>query len=131
MKSWIVDTNVFLRLFLNDISEQADEAERLIKQAKVGKVSLIVPQIVIFEIEFALSKYYKFPKEKIVDCLTSIVSSEHLAVGGREVFSRAVVIYKGSNLSLTDCFLVAKSQMVGADVFTFDKALKKLAGKRV
>ncbi len=126
MNEFIVDTNVFLRLILNDIPKQADEAEKLLKQARVGKIKLLVPQIIIFEIEFALSKYYKFPKSKIIDKLNAIISAKYLSVENEDIFKRAVKVYKKSNLSLVDCFLLVKAELSGTALFTFDKELKKL-----
>jgi len=38
MKRYIIDTNGYLRLLLNDLPEQADEIEKLITQAKRGKI---------------------------------------------------------------------------------------------
>ena len=87
MNSFVVDTNVFLRLILNDIPKQADKAEKLLKQAKAHKINLTVPQIVIFEIEYALTKYYGFPKDQVIDKLTSIVFAKYLACQNREIFN--------------------------------------------
>lgn len=127
MKHFVVDTNAFLRLILNDIPNQADQVEKLIKQAKLGTVSLIVPQVIIFEIEFALSKYYQFSKEEIIDKLSSIISSPYLEIEDKEIFRKSVDLYQTKNLSLVDCFLISKAELAGAELFTFDKNLKKLA----
>lgn len=125
MKTSIVDTNVFLRLILNDVPKQADEAEKLLKSAKAGRIKLLVPQIIIFEVEFALSKYYKFAKGEIIDQLTAIVSMEYLTVEDGVIFKQAIKFYENGNLSLVDCFLVTKAEFSDASIFSFDKALNK------
>lgn len=127
MKSFVVDTNVFLRLILDDIPQQADEAEELIKQAKNQKIKLIVPQIVIFEIEFALEKYYGFAKSEIIDKLSSIVSAKYLNIENKDIFNMSIKLYEKSNLSLVDCFLKSYSVNTDSEVFSFDKDFKKLA----
>lgn len=125
MKTSIIDTNVFLRLILNDVPKQADEAEKLLKSAKAGRIKLLVPQIIIFEVEFALSKYYKFAKGEIIDQLTAIVSMEYLTVEDGVIFKQAIKFYENGNLSLVDCFLVVKAEFSDASIFSFDKALNK------
>lgn len=127
MSEFIVDTNIFLRLILNDIPKQADEVEKLIKQAQKGHVKLLVPQIIIFEIEFALAKFYKFPKDQIIDKLDSILSAPYFEIQDGGIFKGAIIIYKDKNLSLVDCFLKAKSDTEETKIFTFDKDLAKLS----
>lgn len=126
MNSFVVDTNVFLRLILNDVPKQADKAEKLLKQAKAHKINLTVPQIIIFEIEYALTKYYGFPKDQVIDKLTSIVSAKYLTCQNREIFNKAIELYKGINLSLVDCFLAAYADKIEGKTFSFDKNLNKL-----
>lgn len=129
MTKLIVDTNIFLRLILNDIPKQADEVEKLLNRAKKDQVKLLVPQIIIFEIEYALSKFYKFPKDQIVDKLDAILSAPYFFIQDGGIFKRAVLIYKDKNFSLVDCFLRAKSEIEETEIFTFDQKLVKLKGE--
>lgn len=127
MRNLVTDTNIFLRLILNDIPDLADEAERTFKLAKTAKINLLVPQIVIFEIEFALNKYYGFSKEKIIDKLKTILNTPYLNVQNQNIFNTSLNLYKHSKLSLVDCFLESFAKENNAQVFTFDKNLKKIA----
>ncbi|MBI2039720.1 PIN domain-containing protein [Candidatus Microgenomates bacterium] len=126
MKSLLLDANIFLRFFLNDVPNQQKIATKLLQQAKNKKLNLIVPQIIIFEVEFILSKYYLFSKNEIIDRLQSIVSVAYLDVQDREIFQRALGIFKNENLSLVDCFLKAMSEIAETEIFTFDQKLAKL-----
>lgn len=56
---FIVDTNPLLRLILDDNLEQVTVVEKLLIKAKNKKVSIIIPQVVIFEINFALGGNHK------------------------------------------------------------------------
>lgn len=126
MNKLILDTNIFLRLILNDIPKQADEVENLLRKAKKDNTKLLVPQIIIFEIEFALSKYYKFPKSEVIDKLESILAMPYFLVQDGDIFKESLKNYKKKNLSLVDCFLIAKSEIEQAKIFTFDKDLSNL-----
>lgn len=126
MKQYVVDTNAFLRFFLNDIPEQVEEVTSLFQQAQKNKTALFVPQIVLFEIAFSLARFYQFPKEKIVESLEVLLSVEYLEIQDNATFKKALEIFKERNLSLADCFVQIVAQEREAELFTFDKALKKL-----
>lgn len=126
MRTVIIDANAFLRYLLNDIPQQAEQVETLFEQAKKGKIRLVVPQIIIFEIAFALDKYYKFPKEVTISKLQSILSATFLQIQDVEIFIQGLLLYKRKSISLTDSFVLAKAENDRAEIFTFDERLKKI-----
>lgn len=125
IKQIVLDTNTFLRFLLNDIPQQADAVEKLFKQAQRGKVILFVPQIALFEIVFALDKYYHFSKTDIGDKIKAIITRQYLAIQDRELFNKAIECFLQQKISLADCFLIAFAEQKDAEVFTFDKDLQK------
>ena len=126
MEKVIADTNVYLRFILDDVKNQADKAERLFKKTKDKRILLNVPQIVIFEIQFSLYKYYKFTKDDTIQKMEPILSANFLNIEDREAFLESIVIYKENNISFVDSFLIAKSKLTNADLFSFDRKLSKL-----
>lgn len=126
MKLVVADTNAFLRFLLDDIPQQVKKFEKILKQAKKSEIILIVPQIIIFELNFTLSKYYLFPKQDIVSKLQLIIRTPYFKIQDIEIFREAIQLYSKSNLSLADCFIYYCSQAWKADLFTFDQKLAKL-----
>lgn len=127
MKQVIVDTNALLRFLLNDIPQQKKEVEKLLRQAKQNKITLCILPIVIFEIDFTLRKYYQFDKEKVIDKLESIVGTDYMQVEQKEVFFEVLKLYRVTNISFVDCFLLLQAESRGAELFTFDKKLIALS----
>lgn len=127
MISLVLDTNALLRFLLNDIPHQVLEIQQKIELAKSGKYQLVIPQIVIFEIDFALTKAYGFKKLDVSKNLKKFLASKYLLVDQAEIFTDALDLYRNSNLSLPDCFIKIYAQKMNAQIFTFDKALKKLS----
>lgn len=123
----IVDTNAFLRVLLGDIPVQKKAFENVLQKAKENHVHLLVPQIVIFEIEFVLRKYYHVPKEIVVEKLQKLVATSYLDIQDREVFIAALDHYSKKTISFVDCFLLCQAQESGAELFTFDKTPQKRA----
>ena len=125
MKLVVADTNVFLRFLLNDIPSQVKKFEKLLRQAKKSEIILIVPQIIIFELNFILDKYYHLPKYEIINKLQSILRTPYFKIQDIEIFRNAIKLYSKSNLSLADCFIYYSSKGWEAELFTFDKDLQK------
>ena len=126
MKQIVVDTNAFLRFLLNDIPEQKRTFEKLLQEAADSRVRLVVAQIVIFEIDFILEKYYQFEKDVVIDKLKTLVSVHYLDIESREIFVGALMLYEVEDISFVDCFLAVKAKSEGKELFTFDKKLRKL-----
>ena len=113
MKTYIVDTNIILRFLLADIPDQYKQVKQMFLKAKKEEITLIVPQIVIFEINFVKVKH------------NSTYSTQYLHIESKNIFEKALYYYKNSNgLSLVDCFLLGKSEDEEAELFTFDDKLK-------
>lgn len=129
MQSLILDTNSFLRFLLNDVPEQANEVSKLFSKAKAKELDIYVSQIVIFEIEFALEKYYKFEKEEITNKLGTIISTPYLKVQDADIFQEAVVLFNNHSLDFVDCFLICQARLKNFKLQTFDKNLQKLTDK--
>lgn len=126
MKSLVFDTNPFLRFFLNDIPEQTEEVNKLFIKAKAKELKIFVPQIVIFEIEFALRKYYKFPKDEVIDKLRIIVTTPYLDIQDIQIFHEAMLLLASKNIDFVDCFLLCSAISKNSKIFTFDEDLKKM-----
>ncbi|MBI2431018.1 MAG: PIN domain-containing protein [Candidatus Levybacteria bacterium] len=130
MKVYYVDTNVFLRFLLRDIPTQYTIAEKLFKKAKSGKVKLVLPQIIIFEIYFILNTFYHLSKPEIIEKIQSLLAVKYFHVQNKEIFKKAIKLFEKSNNSLADCFLLAKADYAKAELFSFDKKLIALHKKQ-
>lgn len=127
MKSVIIDTNGYIRLFLNDIPEQVDLVEKIIRQAKKEQITIHVPAIILFEIHFTLQKFYKLEKQDIIEKLKSLIGASYLHIESQNIFNKTLSIYEKETISFVDSFLLAKAILEKAELFTFDHKLKKLS----
>ena len=126
MDSLLLDTNVFLRFLLDDITGQSKAAADIFTKAKLKKLDVFVPQIVIFEIFFALEKYYKFPKDQVIDKVGTLLETPYLHIQDKTIFQEALELFKKGSIDFVDCFLICQSKAKGSTLFTFDKNLQKL-----
>lgn len=127
----ILDTNSLVRLIIDDIPAQANQTQAVLTKAKTGTIKVLVPQIVIFELHFVLTKLYHLPKDEVITKLKALISTKYINIESRQTFLNTIRAYETTNqLSLVDCFLLAISSKTNSKLFTFDQKLKKAAQKK-
>jgi len=124
MKTYVLDTNILLRFLLRDIEDQYQKAKTLFEKGSKNKIKLIIPQIVIFEVEFALRRFYEFKKEDVIDRMESLISASYLRVEAREIFLEGLDVYQTKNISFVDCFLKSYATIKDAKLVSFDKKIQ-------
>ena len=121
-ESCFADTNLFLRFLTNDVPEQADLVESLLRRAAKGEVKLVTTSLVIAEIVWTLESFYQIPKAEIQDKVLAILNTPGLEVDGADLLLQAAVIYAEKNVDFIDAYNSA--WMMKQDVekaFTFDQ----------
>jgi len=126
MKTYLVDTNVFLRFFLKDHSTHFAKAKKYFSQAKAGKIKLILVPQIVFEINYVLKKVYSQKNIKIANLLIDTVSSPYIQTQDQKVLIDSLNTYKKINIDLVDIYLYQLSKHQKAQVLSFDKDFNKL-----
>jgi predicted nucleic-acid-binding protein len=121
-----VDTNVLIRIVVDDFEERAQtEIARQLVQA-AGQV--YVPQIVQVESVWVLETCYKFDKPTILGVLDHLRENNAFILQRSAIFQTALETFRISNADFADCIILAESQQFGVPLYTFDKRCGKLSG---
>lgn len=121
MKS--LDTNITLRLLLQDMPEQLDKIFALIDSSKPN--SLLVADAVFFECVWIMSgKMYKFDRTLIGKLLIQVTDIPQINCN-RAMLVKAVPLYvANTQISFIDACLSVYAELNGATpLLTFDKKL--------
>ncbi len=120
-----LDTNVLLRLLLNDIPEQHTAARKLVA-ASAGQFA--VADTAVIELVFALDRYYGFNRSQISEAISGLMKLREINCN-RVLFEKALNVYtQHSSLSFEDCCLSTYAQLNNAEpLWTFDKKLANQA----
>ena len=127
------DTNLFLRYLTNDMPQDADGVERLIRQAVAGELTLVTNALVLAEIIWTLESFYHLPRPDIKQRVLAILNTPGLEVVDGDLVLQAVVWYAERNVDFIDAFNAAwmRAQKLEA-IYTFDrKHFSRLEGLRV
>lgn len=126
MKHYLADTNILLRFLLDDIPSQADIVEDFLCQAKIGKITITIPFLVFVELDFVLTKVYKFQKLQVIEKMKHIAEIGYLDIEKRDLILEVLNLYESSNLSFVDLLFYAEAKNTGKELLTFDKKLARL-----
>lgn len=117
-----VDTNVFVRYLTGDDEKKASAFERLLVQAKSGKVKLITSEMVIAELIWVLESFYKLKPSVIVELTRAILHTEGLRIEGSDLIEKALDVYESQNIDFIDAHIIAYMQANRIEtLYSFDK----------
>ena len=123
------DTNVLLRLLLNDDARQARKAQTLLEQAVSRSAKILLPDIVLCELEWVLSSVYDVPRDEIIETLRRLLDAEEFAFLDHAAVAGALNGYEGGNADFSDHLIGATAARAGAaTTYTFDRALRRADG---
>ncbi len=127
-----IDTNVMLRLLLDDDPPQVRRARHIASSAEAAGHPLFVNDVVLTETVWTLGSRYNANKGELIDTLRSLLYNARLAFESRSVLSEAVAQFERSSAGFADCLIIAKNAAAGCDhTATFDRALRPFEHAKV
>jgi predicted nucleic-acid-binding protein len=116
-----LDTNVLLRLFLNDVPTQHKSAVELFEKSNGF---FAVADTAVIELVFILQRSYGFTRPEIVDLVNGLTRFDKINCN-RPLFENALPIFtQHPKLSFEDCCLACYAKLNNAEpLWTFDKKL--------
>jgi len=116
------DTNLFLRYLTNDVPEQADAVDQLLRSAAAGEIALITNSLVMAEIVWTLESFYERPRSDIKDKVLAILNTSGLEVEDGDLTLQAMAFYVERNVDFIDAYNVAWMESIGLKIAcTFDQ----------
>lgn len=120
-----IDTNVLLRLLLDDDPGQVHRARHAASSAEATGQPLFVNDVVLAETVWTLQSRYDATKTEQIETLRSLLDNARLAFEDRSVLSEAVRGFERSSAGFADCLIVAKNAAAGCvHTATLDRALR-------
>jgi predicted nucleic-acid-binding protein len=118
-----LDTNVLVRLLVNDDPAQAEQAAALID----ANAACFVPITVALELEWVLRGAYKLPREAVISAFKGLLAIRHLHLEQEQLVKRALDWHR-QGMDFADALHLARSEGCGA-LISFDRRLVLLAGQ--
>ena len=127
-----VDTNVLLRLWLNDDRAQSKRIDQLLAEHGGLPGSLLVTDVVLVEAVWTLKSVFEQDKQAQLIAVRSLLEETAFAFEDREAVAAALTLFESGSCGFADCLVVAKHARQGCDfTATFDRGMRKLPGVKV
>ena len=124
-----LDTNVLVRILVADDDAQTRAAAQLLLSLNDRPQSVFVPDIVLVESVWALSRIYKIGKADILMTLDWIMSMPVFIFQNRAVLKTAIETYRQGPADFADYLIVGTNTHAGCSrTLTFDAKLSRHAG---
>jgi predicted nucleic-acid-binding protein len=119
-----VDTNVLVRFLVEDDEEQSRRAADVMARALAGGVPILIPEVVLVETAWVLSRSYRRPRGEIAGLLRQVVSSRGVVVRRADAIRRALANHERGPGGFADYLLREQCREQGCGrIATFDRAL--------
>jgi predicted nucleic-acid-binding protein len=127
-----LDTNLLVRLIVQDDEAQARAVERLLLRARRDQTSLFVADVVMCELVWVLTRRLGLGRVDIADALDRLLRTELVVVADAAITSRTLAAYRDGKGDFAD-YLIREQAFANEaiEVVTLDRTLKGEAGFRI
>ena len=120
--------NVILRFLLADHPDQSPRCKTLFARLEGGKETVFLPEIVVADVAWTLTSFYRWPKEKTRQFLGQLLTLRGIRTADTARLNQALQFFAERNLDFSDA-LVA-SEMIAAgrrEIYSFDKHFNRIS----
>lgn len=125
IKTVVVDANIIIRFLLDDHPKLSLVAKTIFQKAEKGMYKIYLDEVILAEVVWTLSSFYKIQKKDLVDRLQQLVSQDWLVNPKKKLLLMTLDLYLSSNLDYIDCWILNVSKSLGIKLETFDRNLKR------
>ena len=129
MRKKFIDTNIFLRYLTKDDLLKYDRSREIFKQGMEDKIALATSGMVIAELIWTLSSYYRIPKADVIEKVSIIVSTESLYIPDKNIIADALILYSRKNIDYIDAYNAVFMKYHGVDeIYSYDRDFDAIEG---
>jgi predicted nucleic-acid-binding protein len=117
-----LDTNVLLRLFVEDDPQQNERARGFFEAVSARETCVVNP-VVLAEFAWTLVRGFRKKRREVAHLIAEVLSADDVEISNRSAAERALTAYRSGNADFPDYFLAEINLELGcASTATFDKA---------
>ena len=103
----LADTNLFIRYLEQDHAEHSQAARALLERVRSGELTLVVTPMVMAELVWTLTSFYKRDKKTVSAWLLAICNTPGIEVEERGRVIQALVWFEEKNTDFIDAYNAA------------------------
>lgn len=121
-----LDTNILVRLLVNDDHTQTQIVYDLFKKAEIEKEIFYISHLVILELVWVLDSVYEINRTNLVEAIHQLTLMPLLQFEDLDIINKFVQESKKTNIDLADLMMAITANHNGCEkTITFDKKAAK------
>lgn len=124
MSKFIVDTNILLRIFVDNGDPHHQITADMVQRVMSGHIQFIVSNEVVIETIWVMKSYYKIDRKTIASTMLRFLESDGIHCS-KDIVD-AVQLFENTTMDIVDLLLSSTSNRTNTSVLTWDKDFKKL-----
>lgn len=123
-----VDSNIFLRTLTGESGDKFRDCQSFLAMVKEGQIQALTSSLVLAEVTWVLLKVYKFPKEKVLVGIHSILSLDNLNFIDEANQNLATQIYEAHSIKFIDALIASNPKIQNKEmtIVSYDDDFDKL-----
>ena len=129
----LIDTNIFLRIFVKENELMFQECRQALRLVARRTIAAYTNTIVLTEIQFVLTTIYNYPRDRIKEALVSVLSIPNIKIIDDTDARLAVDAYGKTTVKFADCLLASSKRVREGKsaILSYDRDFDKLGVRRV
>ena len=122
---YLLDTNVIIRFLVGDHEEHLAKSISIFTDIEKAKLQVEILDGVLMEVYFVLTKFYKLPKNDVINDLKTILNLNGVINTNKTILFETLNIIDNKNIDFVDALICAKSKLQGFGKLSFDSDVEK------
>ncbi|MEK7622277.1 MAG: PIN domain-containing protein [Patescibacteria group bacterium] len=132
MKTYFIDTNIFIDIAVKRDEKRFSECSQLFKKIKSNKIKAVTGNVVLAELIWTLKSFYGADKDEIARRVKGIIQLRGLKVVDNYNAMTAIELYQNKSIKFIDA-LIASIKLIQEKKWTivsFDKDFDRIGVNR-
>lgn len=117
----LIDANVIIRFLVGDHEAHLKKSTEIFEAIESGSMEVEILDIVLLEVLYVMTKFYKLPRSGVVNDLKTMLALEGVVNADKIILFEALTLFETKNIDFVDAVICAKSQLQGYSRISFDK----------
>lgn len=125
-----LDSNIWLRFLLKDKPSSFKNCLKFFEDVESGRIKPYTSTIVLLEVNYILSKFYKLNGRETINTLEGILKTRNLTLIEKTDFKKAFNLHQKYKIKLADCLITTQVPQK-AVLCTYDEDFIKIPRLKV
>ena len=125
---YLIDTNIFLRTLVKEDPHSFKDCSMFLESAKKNAFDVVTTSLILSEVVWTLSSFYKFAKLDVIRALRGIIHTRGLQIVDRYTMAAALISYEMKSVKFIDAMIGSIPEVIIKQwvVVSYDRDFDKL-----